>query len=92
MYEHNFTTNKLLFTVCDCGSELLYIEYDPEIKTAELAIFEVSSSFRNKMTFKQKIRYIWQVLIHNKPFGDQIILSNKSIQELKHFLNKVIGV
>lgn len=83
----NFAENKVLFTLCDCRSEILVIEYDEEIKMADLAIYEFSHSFRNKMSLWQKMRYCWRVIMNNRPFGDQIMISQKQIKEIKEFLS-----
>lgn len=84
-----FEDNKVLFTLCDCRSEILVIEYDPEVKMADLAIYETNSAFSHKMTFWQKFRYCWRVLVNKRPFGDQIIISQKQIKEIKEFLSEL---
>lgn len=83
----NSAENTVLFTLCDCKSEILVIEYDAEIKMADLAIYEVGYSFRNKMSLWQKIRYCWRVIMNNRPFGDQIVVTQAQIKEIKEFLS-----
>lgn len=79
-------TNKTLFILCDCGSEILTINYDHTIKTADLAIYESYSSYKFKMSLYQRLRYCWQVLWHKKPYADQIELNEKQLKDLKSFL------
>ena len=83
----NLKENKTLFIPCDCRSEILMIEYDHEYKLADLAIYESYASHSNKMSFWQRIRYCWQVLRHNKPYADQIMLDNNQLKDLKSFLS-----
>lgn len=83
----NLKTNKTLFIPCDCKSEILMIEYDHEYKIADVAIYDNISAFKNKMSFWQRLRYIWQVLIHKKPYADQMVLDNKQLLDLKTFLS-----
>jgi hypothetical protein len=83
----NLKTNKTLFIPCDCGSEILMIEYDHEIKIADLAMYETSLSHKYKMSLWQRLRYCYQVLIKKKPYSDQITLNNKQLLDLKAFLN-----
>ena len=85
----NLPTN-IHFELCDCKSEVLVLEYDSEIGLIDLAIYENSISFRNKMLWYQKLRYIWQVLRYNKPYADQIILNKDQIQKLRQFLDRCI--
>jgi hypothetical protein len=82
--KNNYRT---LFIRCDCHSEVLVIDYDGSFKMIELSIFSSLLSF--KMSFWQKIRYIYQIIKYGKPYTDQIILHQKQIDELKAFLNSI---
>lgn len=82
--------NNIHFELCGCKSEVLVLEHDKEIGLMDLAIYEHSVSFTHKMSWYQKLRYIWQVCRHNKPFTDQIILDKNQIQRLRNFLDGCI--
>lgn len=86
----NLKTNKTIFIPCDCTQEILYIEYDHELKLADLAIFSSINSVLSNMSWCQKIKYIWKVLVNHTPYTDQIILNKKQLKELKDFLSSVI--
>jgi hypothetical protein len=81
-----FKKNKTSFILCDCKSEVLVLEYDNEYDLMELSIYENLSSYSHKMSFWQKLRYIYQILVHNRPYSDQIILNSSQIKYLKDFL------
>lgn len=74
-----------IFIPCDCTGEILKIEYDHDSGLADLCIY-TSGAYANKMSLWQKLRYIWQVLVYSKPFGDQMVLRAKQLKELKRFL------
>ena len=78
------------FELCGCKSEVLVLEYDKEIGLIDLAIYEHKISFTNKMSWKQKLRYVWQVIRYNRPFNDQIVLDQDQILKLKLFLDRCI--
>ena len=82
----NLKTNKTLFIACDCKSEILVIEYDHEINMAYLAIYEQNISYKNKMSFWQRLRYCWQVFWNKKPYADQIVLNYQQLNDIKKFL------
>lgn len=82
--------NNIHFELCGCKSEVLVLEYDKEIGLMDLAIYEHSVSFRNKMSWYQKCRYIWQVIRYNRPFNDQIVLDKNQLKNLKTFLDGCI--
>jgi len=85
----NLKENKTLFIPCSCKSEILVIEYDHEIDIADLAIFEHYTNYSNKMSFWQRLRYCFQVLVHKKPYADQMVLDKKQLKDLQKFLNEL---
>lgn len=82
----NLKDNKTIFVPCDCRGEILMIEYDHEIQMADLAIYEHKAVLKKKMSLWQRLRYCWQILVYQKPYGDQMMLNNKQLLELKSFL------
>ncbi|NBQ16940.1 hypothetical protein EBU24_01345 [bacterium] len=86
----NLKDNKTLFIPCGCRNEILVIEYDYEINAADFAIYENITSYRSKMSFWQRLRYCYQILVHKKPYADQIFLDNKQLKELRDFLKEIL--
>lgn len=84
------SSNSTMFILCDCKSEILVIDYDSEIKMADLSIYESHASFSYKMSFWQKIRYIWRVLYRGKPYTDQIILNKEQLLQLKDYIDQIV--
>lgn len=84
-----FEKNKTVFILCDCKSEILVLDHDAEYGLTELSIYENMSSYSHKMSFWQKFRYIYRVLIHNRPYSDQIILNSNQLAELYNFLDSI---
>lgn len=82
----NLKENKTLFISCDCRNEILMIEYDHEIRMADFAIYEHYVGYKNKLSLWQRLRYCWRVLLHKKPYADQMMLTNTQLQDLKEFL------
>lgn len=80
----------IVFSICSCKNEILVIDYDKELEIADLCIYESYGSFRNKMSFWQKIRHIWQILFNNRLYYDQMILTSKDLKNIKYFLDSVI--
>ena len=82
-----FEKNKTTFILCDCRSEVLVLEHDIEYGITELSIYENMASYAYKVSFWQKLRYIYQVLVHSRPYSDQIILNQEQLKELAMFIN-----
>jgi hypothetical protein len=85
-----FEKNKTSFILCDCKSEVLVSEYDNEYNLMELSIYENLSSYSHKMSFWQKLRYIYRVLVKGRPYSDQIVLTREQLKDLSSFINGCI--
>jgi hypothetical protein len=79
--------NKTIFIPCGCKSEVLVMEYDHETDILDCAIYENIASYINKMSFWQKIRYCYRVLVHGRPYADQIMLNRKQLKDMKLFID-----
>lgn len=85
----NLLENKTLFIPCDCKENILSVEYDHNKETANFAVYANISSHSYRMSFWQRLRRCYLVLVNNKPFIDQITLDKKQLTELKLFLNSL---
>jgi len=85
-----FEKNRTTFILCDCRSEVLVLDYDREYDLMELSIYENLSSYRHKMSFWQRLRYIYQVIVKGRPYSDQIILTKEQLKDLSSFINGCI--
>ena len=65
------------------------IEYDHEIQLADLAIFENYTNYSHKMSLWQRLRYCFRVLVHKKPYADQLVLDNNQLKDLQKFLGSL---
>lgn len=84
---------KETYIECDCGSEILRVTFDEEMNEVDLAIYQ----FHEPLSFWNKLRYIWQVLVKGKPYRDQICISADKAHHLAEQLlshlkeNKIVA-
>lgn len=71
---------------CDCGEEVLVITNDDECGFF-LGMFERQFT---RYTWRNKLRLIWRIIRHGKPYTDQICISDANAKELAAFINKHI--
>lgn len=81
--------NRTVFIPCDCKNEILVIDYDHTLNTADVAIYENMSSLLHQLSLWQRIRYAVRTLIYGRPYGDQLILNTKQLRDLKAFLSTI---
>jgi hypothetical protein len=79
-------TNKTLYLQCSCRSEVLVIEYDHNANMADLIIYSTRSAFDSKLSFWQKLRRCYHILMNHKPYTDQMVLDANHLKELKSFI------
>lgn len=76
------------FILCSCSSEGIYIK---KYKNEDEVYFSLFSRGINPKRFnwKDRFRYVWNVLKKGKPFEDEIVLDKSSIVKLLKVLKKV---
>lgn len=77
--------NKEIYIKCACSGEGLYINYDKEDNLYYLAIFSLGFRDPSKLSFLEKIRWIWYLIKNGKPYNDQFILNKKEVDKLIRF-------
>lgn len=85
-----FDTNKVIFLLCNCTSEILTINYYEKEPFVELSIYGYYNSHMNKLSFSKKMKIIWDLLWNNKIYGDQMILDKSNLRELKDFIEDIL--
>lgn len=75
-----------LLAHCCCGSETLILS-QMDHDEFELAIF---TNRKNTFTWKDKFRWIAQIIFKGDPFGDQMILRKKDIKDMHFRLSKFL--
>jgi len=78
--------NNTIFCLCSCKNEILYIDYDQELKSADLCIYNSPSIY---LSFWHKIRHTYKLWFHGSPYSDQIILDKNQLISLKIFLDSI---
>jgi len=70
---------------CACYGEGLILRKD-EDDFLEVYFYTIGCEGK-KLGFKDKLRYIWRVITIGKPFGDQVMLDEQRMIELRDYLN-----
>ena len=79
------SVDKTIFIKCECKGEGIGVDYDAEDGYYYFSYWSYGLSNR-KMSWRQKIRYCWNVLTKGKAFNDEIMLNQKSVDKLADFL------
>lgn len=85
--------DNVFITPCVCSSEVLYIQRDEDVcmdNDVEYDIGIFSHYNVSGLSWKDKLRYCWEILKKGRPYGDQMILYESQMVELKEYLNKMI--
>jgi len=76
------------FIECTCHTEGIMVSCDDTdpFPNIYLAIFSHGKYRNNQLSFKEKLRYCWQVIKKGKPFEDDIMLRQDTARELAECL------
>jgi hypothetical protein len=72
------------FIKCDCHGEFIRMDYDPELAQFDMSIWTLQAS--SAPSWKTKLRWIWRIIIHNSPYGDQVVINKDKAKELADYL------
>jgi hypothetical protein len=80
--------NKEIFLECDCYSEGIRFNYD-EDGMLNISLYQRGFAPRTR-SWKEKLRWIWQIIRKDVPYDDEIILSKEKINLLAQFVNDIL--
>lgn len=78
-----------IYLECDCHSHALHIEKDPCFEKED-PIWYGSFWMRgyDKNDWKWKWRIVWEVIKTGRPYGDEVVLRRKHLQELLEYIQE----
>ena len=71
---------------CSCHSHELHIEKDHEDDMWYVSFWQ--RGYTTDTSWGYRLKCIWYILIHGRPYGDEVILENKDMIELKEYLDE----
>lgn len=78
--------SKQLFIECDCYSEGIKLNYEDGL--LYISLYQKGFKPRTK-SIKEKLRWIWQIIIKDVPYDDELIISKDKIKQLSQFVNEI---
>jgi hypothetical protein len=79
--------NKELFLECDCYSEGIKFNYDQD-GLLNISLYQRGFKPRTR-TWREKLRWIYQIIIKDVPYDDEVIISKNKIKQLIQFMNEI---
>ncbi|NBW58384.1 hypothetical protein EBR43_11550 [bacterium] len=76
------------FIACSCHSEGIYLVKQADDDFLYLSFFSQGINPK-RFNWRDKCRYIWNVLKHGKPFEDELVMDKLAVAKLKKILNKI---
>lgn len=73
------------FYQCDCSGEGILVSYEYEddgLEYIDLAYWSEGVSCNHTMTFKQRMRWCWQIMIKGKVWNDMVMLNKETAGEI----------
>lgn len=74
------------FITCSCESEAILLEKYKGENEVYLSLFGRGLNIK-RYNIKDRLRHIWQIIVHGFPYTDEIVLSKDKVNELVKALN-----
>jgi len=75
---------------CSCGCEGLAVEYEKE--QDEIYISMWYYGLRSPLSFRERLRYCWQILRYGKPYADMVVFDKETTQAFVAGLEELLNV
>lgn len=80
--------NKEIFLECDCYSEGIKFNYDND-GFLNISLYQRGFKPRTR-SWKEKLRWIWQIIKKDVPYDDEVMLSKDKVEILVQFMNEIL--
>lgn len=70
---------------CSCHSHELHVEKDHEDDMWYVSFWQ--RGYITETSWKYKLKCIWYILKHGRPYGDEVVLEKKDLIELKEYVD-----
>lgn len=74
-----------LYVECSCGSEVLKLEYDKEMKLYDIAVFHLNG----KRSWKNRWKQIWHIIKTGEPYADNLVLKPEDVNKIVSFVDEI---
>ena len=75
-----------LHITCACHTHELHFEKDHEDEMWYVSFWQ--RGYASDTSWKYRLKCIWHVLVHGRPYGDEVILEKKDMEELQIYINE----
>jgi hypothetical protein len=81
--------NNELHLTCGCHSHELHFEKDSEDAMWYISFWQ--RGYTSDSSWKYRLRCIWHILINGRPYGDEVVLEKKDLEELKEYVDEQLS-
>ena len=81
-----------LYVQCDCGAEHIFITPQDFDNLDEGLYMAILANEYAKVSFWNRFRHIWYILIHGVPYTDQVCLDYNEVKQLEKYLSNYITI
>ena len=78
-----------LHLTCSCHSHELHIEKDHEDDMWYVSFWQ--RGYTTDTSWRYRLKCIWYILKHGRPYGDEVILETKDLRELNRYITQQLG-
>ena len=86
-----------MFFKCACSSEAIQVEVEKNYfemaccTEFNFSFWQEGFSFQKILTFKDKLRWCWQIMTKGIPYTDMVVLNKEEATNLKKFLEEELN-
>jgi hypothetical protein len=78
-----------LHITCACHSHELHFDKDTEMDMWYVSFWQ--RGYVEETSWRYRLKCIWHILVHGRPYGDEVVLDKKDIKELQEYINEQLS-
>ncbi len=92
----NFTTEESLFEKCQCYGDIFELQRykdtwaDGHVNEGFNLTFWSLGRSSNKLCWRERLRWIWNIIRTGNPWADGIIINNEQAKHIVNYINKYL--
>jgi hypothetical protein len=78
-----------LHITCGCHAHELHFEKDHEYDMWYISFWQ--RGYATDSSWRYRLKCIWHILKNGRPYGDEVILDKKDLEELKQYVDEQLS-
>lgn len=88
---HTMMKDGELYVECGCHTHALHFDRDSDPTVTVWYVSFWQRGYASTAGWLWRLRYIWQIIKTGRPYGDEVVLDRRQMEELSNYINNELN-